>query len=106
MLDDVRLAWRRLLHAPGFTIAAILTLGLAIGADTAILSIADAVLFRPLPYADADRVCILEMWHRPTRQRFTMVDRSYLDAINDSKRATSETALLERSIRSCVFGPE
>ena len=46
MLFDLKLAWRRLRNAPLFTSTAIATLALAIGANTAIFSIADAVLFR------------------------------------------------------------
>ena len=46
MLDDVRTAWRRLRHTPGFTFTAIAIIGLAIGCNAAILGVADAVLFR------------------------------------------------------------
>ncbi len=49
--DDFVFAWRRLRHAPGFALVSLLTVMLTVGANTAILSVADAVLFRPLPYA-------------------------------------------------------
>jgi putative ABC transport system permease protein len=52
----LRAAIRSLLKAPGFVLAFVLTLGLGIGANTAIFSIINGVLLRPLPYPDADRI--------------------------------------------------
>ncbi len=58
-LQDLRFAGRTLRRNPGFTLAAVSVLGLGIGANTAIFSAANAFLFRPLPFADADRLVML-----------------------------------------------
>jgi putative ABC transport system permease protein len=55
-LKDLALAGRSLRKRPGFSLTVVLTLALGIGATTAIFSVVNAVLIRPLPYADADRV--------------------------------------------------
>jgi len=61
-MHDLRLALRALSRAPGFTAAAVLSLAIGIGANTALYSVVDALLLRPLPYADAERLVIL--WNR------------------------------------------
>ena len=56
MINDIRFAVRHLIRVPGFALAFVLTLGLGIGANTAIFSVINGVLLRPLPYPEADRI--------------------------------------------------
>jgi hypothetical protein len=55
-MNDCKFAFRQLLKNPGFTAVAVLTLALGIGANTAIFSVVNAVMFRRLPFPSADRL--------------------------------------------------
>ena len=58
--NDARFALRQLRKSPAFTLVVLVTLGLSIGANTAIYSVLDAVLLRPAPYPELDRLALVE----------------------------------------------
>jgi putative ABC transport system permease protein len=63
LFRDLRLGARSLRKTPGFTLAAIVILGLGIGVNSAIFTVVNTVVLRPLPFPDADRV--MRLWHTP-----------------------------------------
>jgi putative ABC transport system permease protein len=75
MMSDLRYAIRTLIKSPGFTAIAVLTIGLGIGANTAIFSVVNTVLLRPLPYPHPER--LMMVWVSNPRQGFDKDVTSY-----------------------------
>jgi putative ABC transport system permease protein len=69
LVQDVRYGVRTLIKNPGFALLAVLTLGLGIGANTAIFSVINGVLLKPLPYANGDRLVLIDQQTPLARQQ-------------------------------------
>ena len=95
LLQDVRYTFRVLRKAPGFTMMAVLILALGIGANSAIFSIVNSVLLKPLPYPDANRLVVI--WENNRRlgaERAGPSGPNYLDW-KEQAQSFSDMALIE-----------
>jgi len=80
MLKDIRFASRQLLKQPAFTAIAVLTIALAIGATTAVLSLVNALLVRPLPYREPQQlVLLLQHFKSQNLERIPVSPPEFLD---------------------------
>src|SRR5947207_14262784 len=100
MLTDLKYALRMLAKAPGFTIIAILTLALGIGANSAIFSVIDTVLLRPLPFSQPNQ--LISVWSKVTNEaeKETGSILDYTDIRDQSQMIDSLFALHARRGRS------
>ena len=84
VLRDLRYVWRTLTRAPGFFVVTVATLGLGIGATTAIFSVVEGVLLRPLPYPRSER--IVQIWQVNQKGNdFQFSDLNFRDVGADSR---------------------
>jgi putative ABC transport system permease protein len=91
LLNDVRYAGRVVRHNPAFSLAVVLTLALGIGANTAIFSVVNAVLLRPLPYAEPER--LYSIWTVPATSPNDRNPVSYPDVVDWEAQNTVFTGI-------------
>ena len=94
MLQDIRYAVRILSKAPGFTIIAIVTLALGIGANTALFSVVDGVLLNPLPYTQPDRI-VAVYTHTRTFNHSSISYPNFLDWVRENRSFSGLAAFRE-----------
>src|ERR1700686_4480554 len=88
MIQDLRLAFRSLINTPGFTFVAIVTVALAIAANTAVFSLVNALLIRPLPYKASNELVLLwEKFPAQGLERIPVSAPEYLDYVKELKTA-------------------
>ena len=85
MISDFRFAFRQLFKSPGFTFTAVLTLALGIGACTAIFSVINGVLLRPLDFPQQDRIVVIRETNLPQFPEFSVSPPNYLDWAKQTK---------------------
>jgi putative ABC transport system permease protein len=104
-MADFRYGFRSLRRSPGFALGAILVLALGIGANTAIFSIVNAVLLRPLPYDDPAR--LMQVWHVPPAKSFpglTLFSVSPANYLDWQRQSSSFEAMAAYGGRRFTFG--
>ena len=90
--QDMRYGARMLLSNPGFTVVAVVALALGIGANSAIFSVVNAVLLRPLPYKDADKLVLV--WERGTKEAQNVVNPANFMDWRDQNAVFSDMAAI------------
>ena len=102
--QDLRYAWRMMFKNPGFTVVAVISLAIGIGANSAMFSVADGLLLRPLPVAHPSEV--VTVGFTSTTGGFSAVNASYRDYIDFRDKSKSFQGLVAYTINSFGFSPQ
>src|SRR5512141_1180670 len=103
-MRDLKFAARMLVRSPGFTAAALVTLALGIGANTAIFTVVNALTLRPLPYADPDRLVVV--WERnvPRDRKTNVVSPGNFVHWREQNHSFTELAGFSLTTRTTLIG--
>jgi putative ABC transport system permease protein len=94
---DLRHAARALWRSKPFAVGAMLTFGLGIGVNLAVFSIVDRMMLRPLPYAEAHELVVMEQYNPRTQQRYGTLDPALVVAVRDRVTAASGLAVIDQA---------
>jgi len=103
-MHDLRYALRQLAKAPAFTALALLTLALGIGACTAIFSVVNSVLLRPLAYPESDRLVVIREMDLPEFPEFSVAPGQYFSWLEQAKNFETLAAIRGGSYNLTGFG--
>ncbi len=106
LLQDMKYGLRMLRKSPAFNIVAVITVGLGIGANTAIFSVVNAELLNPLPYADPGRLVVLRETKLPQFPEFSVSPGNFLDWQKPNSAFEQIAAVRSSSYNLVGSGPQ
>ena len=104
VVQDFRYAARLLMRAPGFTLVAVAALALGIGANTAIFSVVDTLLLRPLPYANADQIAVVWEHNIPRDRKNNVVSPGNFIHWREMNQSFAALAAVSPAFRTTLTG--